>query len=203
MVLKSWWKHYSSNTVKVIIHKQPEKWERLKWTTVSLKDSLATKNKWLCIVLPDGCLLCIFVSSQKYIPTTSVRRHVTGRTILNDAMKSLCGKRRDHPKFVTARTNLLDDECFIILLKQLTMNAVRLNSTNIQKPSCCGDEWTRIYFTNEHQQNPGDNIWYKKSPLGKNEVVKLLLKAAQNNSVRTTYISKLLDSDIHMIVQFS
>ena len=25
-----------------------------------------------------------------------------------------------------------------------------------------------FYFTNKHQQNPGDNIWYKKSPLGKN-----------------------------------
>ena len=31
-----------------------------------------------------------------------------------------------------------------------------------------------LYFTNKHQQNPGDNIWYKKCPFGKNEVGKLL-----------------------------
>ena len=58
-----------------------------------------------------------------------------------------------------------------------------------------------FYFTNKHQQNPGGNISYKKSPLGKNEVGKLLLKAAQNNSVRRTCISKLLDSDVPVIVQ--
>ena len=57
-----------------------------------------------------------------------------------------------------------------------------------------------FYFTNKHQQNRGDNIWYKKSLLGKNEVGKPLLKAAQNNSVRRTCISKLLDSDIPVIV---
>ena len=38
-VLESWWKHYWSNKVKVIIHKPPEKWERLKRTTFSLKDN--------------------------------------------------------------------------------------------------------------------------------------------------------------------
>ena len=57
-----------------------------------------------------------------------------------------------------------------------------------------------FYFTNKHQQDPGNNIWYKKSPLGKNEVEKLLLKAAQNNSVRRICISKLLDSDVPVIV---
>ena len=56
-----------------------------------------------------------------------------------------------------------------------------------------------FYFTNKQQQNPGDNIWYNKSPLGKNEVAKLLLKAA-HNSVRRTCTSKLLDSDIPVIV---
>ena len=59
-----------------------------------------------------------------------------------------------------------------------------------------------FYFTNKHKQNPGDN-WYKKSPLGKNEVGKPLLKAAQNYSVRRTCISKLLDSDVLVIVQLS
>ena len=56
-----------------------------------------------------------------------------------------------------------------------------------------------FYFIIKHQQNPDDNIWCKKSPLGKNEVGKLLLIAAQNNSVRRTYISKLLDSDVPVI----
>ena len=57
------------------------------------------------------------------------------------------------------------------------------------------------YFTNKYQQNPGDNISYKKSPVEKNEVGKLLLKAAQNHSVRRTYTSKLLDSDVPVFVQ--
>ena len=48
-------------------------------------------------------------------------------------MKSLCGKRRKHPKTVMAWTTLLDDECSIPLLKQLTMNAVRLNTAKCSK----------------------------------------------------------------------
>ena len=56
----------------------------------------------------------------------------------------------------------------------------------------------------KHQQNPGDTVWFKKSPLGKNEVGKPLLKADQknglqgrltNHSVRKT-CTKLLDSDV-------
>ena len=27
-----------------------------------------------------------------------------------------------------------------------------------------------FYFTNKYQENPGNNIWFKKSLLGKNEV---------------------------------
>ena len=57
-----------------------------------------------------------------------------------------------------------------------------------------------FYFTNTHQQIPDDNIGYKKSSLGKNEVRKLVLKAAQNKSVCTTCISKLFDSDVPVIV---
>ena len=58
-----------------------------------------------------------------------------------------------------------------------------------------------FYFTNKHQQNPGDNIRYEKSPLGENEVRKPVLKAVQYNSVHKTCISKLLDSDVPVIVQ--
>ena len=62
-----------------------------------------------------------------------------------------------------------------------------------------------FYFDTKHQQNPGDNIWYKNFPLGKNEKGKneegkSLLKAAQNYSVRKTCISKLLESDVPVIV---
>ena len=54
----------------------------------------------------------------------------------------------------------------------------------------------------EHPQRLliGNNIWYKKSPLGKNEVRKPLLKAAQNNSIRRTCISKVFDSDLPVIM---
>ena len=67
---------------------------------------------------------------------------------------------------------------------------------NSNRPTGISEPESSFYFTNKHEQNPGDNIWYKKSPLGKSEVRKLLLKAAQNNSVRRTCISKLLDSDV-------
>ena len=68
------------------------------------------------------------------------------------------------------------------------------------RPTEMNEPQSTFYFTNKHQQNPGANILYKKSPLGKNEVRNLLLKAAQNNSVHRTCISKLLDSDIPVIV---
>ena len=57
-----------------------------------------------------------------------------------------------------------------------------------------------LYFAIKHQQNPGDNIWTKKSPLGKNEVGKPLLKTVQSYSVRKTCISRLIDSDGPVIV---
>ena len=59
---------------------------------------------------------------------------------------------------------------------------------------------TTFYFAIKHQKNPSDNIWTKKFPLRKNEVGKLLLKAAQNYSVRKTCISKIFDSDVPVIV---
>ena len=57
----------------------------------------------------------------------------------------------------------------------------------------------------KHQRKATDAVWYKKSPLGKNKIGKLLTKAAQNagfpgsvtnHSVRKTCISRLLDSDV-------
>ena len=57
-----------------------------------------------------------------------------------------------------------------------------------------------FYFAIKRQQNPGDNIWTKKSPLGKNEVGKPVLKAAQNYSARKICISNQLDSDVPVIV---
>ena len=57
-----------------------------------------------------------------------------------------------------------------------------------------------FFFAIKNQQNPGDNIWTKKLPLGKNKVGKPLLKAAQNYSLDRTCISKLLDSDVPVIV---
>ena len=62
-----------------------------------------------------------------------------------------------------------------------------------------------FYLAVKHQRKATDAVWYKKSPLGKNEIGKLLTKAAQNaglqgrvtnHSVRKTCISRLLDSDV-------
>ena len=41
-------------------------------------------------------------------------------------------------------------------------------------PTEMNEPESSFYFTNKHQQNPGCNISYKKSPLGKNEIGKLL-----------------------------
>ena len=60
---------------------------------------------------------------------------------------------------------------FYPILKQLTMNPVLLNPTQMNEPE------SAFYFTLKNQKNPGDNIWYKKSPSGKNEVKKPVLKA--------------------------
>ena len=57
-----------------------------------------------------------------------------------------------------------------------------------------------FYFAIEHQPNPDHNIWYKKSPFGKNDAGKPLMKAAQNYSVRKTCTSKQLNSDVPVIV---
>ena len=57
-----------------------------------------------------------------------------------------------------------------------------------------------FYFAIKHHQNPGDNNSTKKSPLGKNEVGKPLLKVLQNYSVRKICILKLLNSDVRVIV---
>ena len=68
------------------------------------------------------------------------------------------------------------------------------------RPTEMNEPESSFYFIIKHRQNPGDCIWYKKSPLRKNEAGKQLLKVAQNNSVRRTCISKLLDSDLPVIV---
>ena len=68
------------------------------------------------------------------------------------------------------------------------------------RPTEMNEPESLFYFTKKYQQNPVDDICYNKSPLEKNEVGKVLLKAAQNNFVRRTCISKLLDSDVPVIV---
>ncbi|KAK3742851.1 hypothetical protein QZH41_004527 [Actinostola sp. cb2023] len=62
-----------------------------------------------------------------------------------------------------------------------------------------------FYLAIHHQRKPEDIIWYKKCPLGKNEIGKLLSMAIKNagikgritnHSVRKTSISRLLDADV-------
>ena len=74
------------------------------------------------------CLAFLFTRQEK-IPMPSLDRHFIGKTILKKAMKSLCGKgRKDQP-----RTSLRNGESFIPLLKPLTMNAIRVNTTKYSK----------------------------------------------------------------------
>jgi integrase len=66
-----------------------------------------------------------------------------------------------------------------------------------------------FYLAVKHNCRANDQIWYKKSPLGKNEIGNLLSTAAKkanlqqgqgakitNHSVQKTSISRLLDADI-------
>ena len=66
-----------------------------------------------------------------------------------------------------------------------------------------------FYLAVKHNCRANDQIWYKKSPLGKNEIGNFLSTAAKkanlqqgqgakitNHSVRKTSISRLLDADI-------
>ena len=56
-----------------------------------------------------------------------------------------------------------------------------------------------------HRRKPENNIWYSKSPLGKNEIGKFMVMAAKragltgnitNHSVRKTCISRLMDAEV-------
>ena len=62
-----------------------------------------------------------------------------------------------------------------------------------------------FYLAVKHKRKPDDNVWYMRSPLGKNEIGKFLSTAAKNaglqgrvtnHSVRKTCISRLLDADV-------
>ena len=65
-----------------------------------------------------------------------------------------------------------------------------------------------FYLAVRHHRKPTDTIWYMKSPLGKNEIGKFMVKAAEkaglgssgkkltNHSVRKTCISRLLDANV-------
>ena len=62
-----------------------------------------------------------------------------------------------------------------------------------------------FYLAVKHQRKPGDDVWYMRSPLGKNEIGKFLSTAAKNatlhgrvtnRSVRKTCISRLLDANV-------
>ena len=73
-------------------------------------------------------------------------------------------------------------ECFIHFSNNIsrTLSGFKDYKTEISEPE------SSFYFAIKHQQNPNDNIWHKKSSLGADEVVKLLLKTAQNNSWKKT-----------------
>ena len=59
-----------------------------------------------------------------------------------------------------------------------------------------------FYLAVKHQRKPDDDVWYMRSPLGKNEIGKFLSTAASlqgrvtNHSVRKTCISRLLDANV-------
>ena len=85
---------------------------------------------------------------------------------------------------------------------------------NVQKPQAGRNESTGVpildsfYLAVRQSRSSQDQVWYMRSPLGKNEIGKFLSTAAEkaglhregkrvtNHSVRKTCISRLLDADI-------
>ncbi|CAH3124687.1 unnamed protein product [Pocillopora meandrina] len=64
---------------------------------------------------------------------------------------------------------------------------------------------SRFYLAINYRRRPGSNIWYMRTPLGKNEIGKLMKTAAQsvglqgnftNHTVRKTCISHLMDAEV-------
>jgi len=62
-----------------------------------------------------------------------------------------------------------------------------------------------FYLAINHRRRPGNNIWYMKAPLGKNEIGKLMKTAEQaaslqgnitHHSVRKTCISRFMDAEV-------
>ena len=97
------------------------------------KDNLVTE-KQVPLQRVTGWLFTLhFFSSQNYILTSKMGLHFIAKNILIEAMKSFCGKRTKHGMTVVVWTILLEDECSIPLLKQLTMNPVLLNTAKCSK----------------------------------------------------------------------
>ena len=188
---------------KVIIPKPPKKWEGPERTTFLPKDSMISKDKELFSVFSGGCLPCILVYKPEIDP------NVFSGAIFhreNDPEKGndiLVWKAEKGPEDCQSRTSLRDAECFIPLLEQLTMNAIRISTTKYSKAIVL-QRWMNQNLYSTLPLNTSKmqeiNIWTKKFPSGKNEVGKPLLKATQNYSVGKACISKVLDSDVLVIV---
>ena len=119
-IFKSWWKHYWSNMVKYITHKPTKKWERLKWTTVCQRIVWWPKTSGFAACYLAVVYLAFFVLSQKYISY--------GQESWMRQWNS-CGKCEGNIQSLLQP----DDESFIPLLKQLTMNIVGLNTRKYSK----------------------------------------------------------------------
>ena len=76
------------------------------------------------------------------------------------------------------------------------------------RPAEMNEPAASFYLAVRHNRSYSDDVWYMKSPLGKNEIGKFLSTAAKraglqkegkkvtNHSVRKTCISRLLDADV-------
>ena len=124
------------------------------------------------------------------------------------AMKYWSGKLREARRRARGRTKQAVTEHFILLPKPLITSDVQSSTYKLfrsHRPIEMNQLEAPFYLAVKHQRKATDALWCKKSPLGKNEIGKLLTKAAQNaglpgrvtnHSVRKTCISRLLDSDV-------
>ena len=114
--------------------------------------------------------------------------------------KTRTGQERGHQRAFQPKayaTN--DDRCPVRFYKEFRDHRPREMNTD-EAP---------FFLAVKHKRSPNDNIWYMKSPLGKNQIGKFLSTAAKNagipqksgakisnHSVRKTGISRLLDENV-------
>ena len=193
---------------KAIVHKRAEKSPLLKKTSSLPNENLASTTQLLYSTQFGGSWLYILALEQEMKVEGVSGATSALKLTRTQAMKCWSGKPREARRHARGRTKQAVTEHFILLLKLQIASDVQSSTISCfrsHRPIEMNQPEAPFYLAVKHQRKATDAVWYKKSPLGKNEIGKLLTKAAQNaglpgrvtnHSVQKTCISRLLDSDV-------